>query len=334
MDKLPRFAHLDGRLIPYGEARVGLLTQALHYGTACFGGLRGYWSAEEDELFLFRPMDHYRRFLNSAKLLCMDLGAGPEELVARTAELLVAEGLREDCYVRPLAFKAEEGIGVHLGGPDRLGIAAFPFSRFIEKPAGAHVTVSSWTRVGDSMIPPRGKIAGAYVNSALMRADAQAAGFDDAVALDHLGQVAEASVANLFLLRNGVVATPLTTGSNLEGITRLTLLTLLAELGHPVVERPIDRTELYLADEIWFSGTGVEILPVTRIDHRPIGSGRVGPLVERLRALFQDVVRGRVPRHRSWLIPVYRGTFTAHCQPAGQSSHSPSDSTPLSHSTS
>jgi branched-chain amino acid aminotransferase len=335
MDKLPRFAHLNGRLIPYGEAKVGLLTQALHYGTACFGGLRGYWSEEEEELFLFRPMDHYRRFLNSAKLLRMDLGTGPEELAAHTLKLLAAEGLREDCYIRPLAFKAEEGIGVHLRGPDSLGITAFPFSRFIEKPGGAHVTISSWTRVGDSMIPPRGKIAGSYVNSALMRSDAQAAGFDDAIALDHLGQVAEASVANLFMLRNGVVATPLTTGSNLEGITRLTILALLAnELGQPVVERPIDRTELYLADELWFSGTGVEILPVTRIDHRPVGDGRVGPLVERLRALFQEVVRGRMPRHRSWLIPVYRGTFTSPCQPAGQSSHSPADTSPLSHSTS
>ena len=203
------------------------------------------------------------------------------------------------------------------GGPDGLAIVAFPFSRFIEKPEGAHLTVSSWTRVGDNMIPPRGKIAGSYVNSALMRADAHAAGFDDAIALDHLGQVAEASVANLFIMRDGAVATPPTTGSNLEGITRSSLITVIeAELDTEVVERPIDRTELYLAEEIWLCGTGVEILPVTRVDHRTIGNGQVGPLVDRLRELFQEVVRVRVPRHRSLLIPFYRETFTTHCQPA------------------
>jgi branched-chain amino acid aminotransferase len=305
---VPRHAYFEGRIVPYADAKISVLTQALHYGTACFGGLRGYWSEADSELFLFRPQDHYKRFLNSAKLLCMELGLTREELVAHTIALLRAEDLREDCYIRPLAYKAEEGIGVQLrGGKDGLAIVAFPFSRFIEKPDGAHLTISSWTRVGDNMIPPRGKIAGSYVNSAMMRADAQAAGFDDAIALDHLGQVAEASVANLFILRDGVVATPLTTGSNLEGITRSSLITVIeAELDTEVVERPIDRTELYLADEIWICGTGVEILPVTRIDHRPIGEGKIGPLAEKVRHVFQDVVRGRNARYRSWLAPVFR----------------------------
>ena len=304
----PRHAYFDGRIVPYADAKVSVLTQALHYGTACFGGLRGYWSESDSELFLFRPQDHYKRFLNSAKLLCMELGLTREELVGHTLALLRAEELKQDCYIRPLAYKAEESIGVQLrGGPDGLAIVAFPFSRFIEKPDGAHLTISSWTRVGDNMIPPRGKIAGSYVNSALMRGDAQAAGFDDAIALDHLGQVAEASVANLFILRDGVVATPPTTGSNLEGITRSSLITVIeAELDTEVVERPIDRTELYLAEEIWLCGTGVEILPVTRIDHRPIGEGKIGPMAERVRHVFQDVVRGRNARYRSWLAPVYR----------------------------
>jgi len=310
MKNTPRHAYFDGRIVPFADAKVSVLTQALHYGTACFGGLRAYWSEEENDLFLFRPQDHYKRFLNSAKLLCMDLGLDREQLVAQTVALLRTEELREDAYIRPLAYKAEESIGVQLrGGRDGLTIVAFPFSRFIEKPGGAHLTVSSWTRVSDNMIPPRGKIAGSYVNSALMRADAQAAGFDDAIALDHLGHVAEASVANLFMLRDGVVVTPPTTGSVLEGITRSSLVTLIeAELDYEVVERPIDRTELYLCEEIWLCGTGVEILPVTRIDHRPIGDGQVGRLTERLRGVFQDVVRGRLERYRSWLAPVYRGS--------------------------
>jgi branched-chain amino acid aminotransferase len=317
----PRHAYFEGRIVPYADAKISVLTQALHYGTACFGGLRGYWSEAESELYLFRPQDHYKRFLNSAKLLCMELGLSREELVGHTLALLRAEELREDCYIRPLAYKAEEGIGVQLrGGRDGLAIVAFPFSRFIEKPDGAHLTVSSWTRVGDNMIPPRGKIAGSYVNSALMRADAQAAGFDDAIALDHLGQVAEASVANLFILRDGIVATPPTTGSNLEGITRSSLITVIeAELDTEVVERPIDRTELYLADEIWICGTGVEILPVTRIDHRPIGEGQIGPLAERVRTVFQDVVRGRNARYRSWLAPVYRSGAQVAAKPERES---------------
>jgi branched-chain amino acid aminotransferase len=318
MKHIPRHAFFEGTIVPYADAKVSVLTQALHYGTACFGGLRGYWSEADRELFLFRPQDHYKRFLNSAKLLCMNLGLTREELVGHTMALLRAEGLEEDCYIRPLAYKAEESIGVQLrGGRDGLAIVAFPFSRFIEKPEGAHLTISSWTRVGDNMVPPRGKIAGSYVNSALMRADAHAAGFDDAIALDHLGQVAEASVANLFMLRDGVVATPPTSGSNLEGITRSSLITLIeAELDTEVVERPIDRTELYLADEIWLCGTGVEILPVTRIDHRPIGEGKIGPLVEKVRAVFQDVVRGRNARYRSWLAPVYRSAAAVQAQAA------------------
>jgi branched-chain amino acid aminotransferase len=304
---VPRFAYFRGRVVPYAEAKVGLLTHALHYGTAVFGGLRGYWNEDEGELLVFRPADHLRRFLESARLLRMDLGLGEGDLWDAVRGLLRREEARSDHYIRPLAFYADETIGVRLHGlTPEVAIVAFPFGRYVDNDENAHVCISSWQRVGDNAIPARGKIAGTYVNSALAKSDAQLAGFDEALVLNENGHVCEGSAENVFLVRNGVVATPPVSEDILEGITRRTVVQLLREdLGLEVVERPIDRTELYLAQEVFLTGTGAQVTVATRVDHRPVGPGRMGPIAARLRALFFDVVRGRVPRYRSWCAPVF-----------------------------
>lgn len=307
MATLPKYAFFKDRIVPYSEAKVGVMTHALNYGTGCFGGIRGYWNEEEEQLLVFRPHDHFRRFLQSARLLRMDLGYGEDELVNVTLDLLRREGFRQDCYVRPLAYKADELIGVKLEGlSDEVTIFSIPFGRYVENEEGAHVTISSWRRVDDNAIPARGKITGAYINSAFVKTDALAAGFDEAIVLNRDGHVSEGSAENIFMLRDGVVATPSVKDNILEGITRRTVMTLLRdELGMEVVERSIDRTELYVADELWFTGTGVQIAAITRIDHRPVGGGKMGPLVGELRDLYFNVVRGRAPKYRHWCQPVY-----------------------------
>lgn len=305
--KLPKYALFHGRIVPYGEARLGVLTHALNYGTGCFAGLRGYWSDEEKELFVFRPRDHFKRFLDSARLLAMELPETIEDLLGHLNELLRAEELKTDCYIRPLAFYADETIGVRLHDlTPAVSMVAFPFGKYFDNDDGAHVTISSWKRIDDNMIPARGKIAGSYVNSALARSDAQRAGFDDAITLNKDGHIAEGSVANLFLVRNGAVVTPPVTDDILEGITRSTFMTLLKEeMGITAVERSIDRTELALAEEAFLAGTGAQIVPITRVDHRPIGGGRPGRLTLELRDLYFEVVRGKKAKYRSWCQPVY-----------------------------
>ncbi len=304
---LPKYAFFNGRIVPYSEAKVGVLTHALNYGTSVFGGVRGYWNDDERQLFIFRPHDHFRRFINSAKLLCMELPYSEDELTNALTELIRNEDYHQDCYIRPLAFYADEIIGVRLHDlTPTVSIVAVPFGRYVENEEGAHVTVSSWRRVDDNSIPARGKIGGSYVNSAFIKTDAQRAGFDEAVVLNQDGHLSEGSAENFFLIRNGVVVTPPITENILEGITRSTVMTLLrGEFGLEVVERPIDRTELYLADEAFFTGTGVQIAAITRVDHRPIGGGKMGPVLTDLRELFFNAVRGKVQKYRHWCMPVY-----------------------------
>jgi branched-chain amino acid aminotransferase len=305
---IPDYAFFDGRIVPYAEAKVGVMTHGLQYGTGCFGGLRGFWNASEEELFVFRPHDHFTRFLESARILSLELPYTVDELVGHLGELLRREGLRQDCYIRPLAFAAEERIGALglVGMRSAVSIVAIPFAKYIENDSGAHVKISSWRRIDDNAIPARGKIAGAYVNTALAKTEAQRAGFDDAIFLDQNGHVSEASAANLFMVRNGSVLTPPLTDNILEGITRRTLIELLREdLGIPVLERSIDRTELSLAQEVFLAGTGVQVVSVTRIDHRPVGDGRMGPITESLRKLNSSIVHGEVPAYRRWCWPVY-----------------------------
>jgi len=303
---LPRMAFFHDHVLPYADAKLGLLTHALNYGTGVFAGIRGYFNQDEGKLFVFRLADHVRRLHESARLLRMSLALSEESTAAALLDLLRAEGLRQDCYIRALAFYSDEVIGVRLHGLHPVFAAvALPFGLYIDKAEGAHCTVSSWRRPDDNVVPPRGKITGSYINSAFAKSDAELAGFDEAILLNRDGRVSEGSGENIFLIRRGIAVTPSLDQSVLEGITRRSLITLLRdELGMAVEERPVERGELYLADEIFLTGTAAQITAVTRIDHRPVGAGQMGPVTTRLRSLFFDVVRGRSPKYRTWCTAV------------------------------
>jgi branched-chain amino acid aminotransferase len=302
---LPKHAYFKGKIVPYSEAKVGVLTHALNYGTAAFGGLRAYWNNQQ--LYIFRAADHYRRFLNSAKLLCMQLDHTPESLTQLTVELLRLDDYHQDIYIRPLAYKSDEIIGVKLHGlHEELSICAIPFDKYLNDDTNAHVTISSWRRVDDNIIPARGKIAGAYANSAFIKTDAVRAGFDEALVLTQEGHISEGSAMNFFMVRDGILITPPITENILEGINRRSVIELAREeLKLTVVERPVDRTEVYLCEELFLTGTAAQITAVTRVDYRPVGNGKMGPITGRLYQLYQDILRGRVSKYMHWLTPVY-----------------------------
>lgn len=303
----PNYAFFKGKIVPIDEAKVSVMTHALNYGTGAFGGVRAYWNAEDEDLYIFRPLDHFRRVLNSARLLMMDLPYTPESMLDILLQLLRKEGYREDVYIRPLVYKSSNVIGVRLHDlEDDFTMFAQPFGSYIEDEEGSRVTFSAWRRVDDNAIPARGKISGAYANSAFIKTDAILNGFDEALVLNENGHISEGSAENFFMVRDGVALTPPINANILEGITRRTILHLLAEEMHmPVVEREIDRTEVYLADEAFFCGTGVQVVAIAEIDHRPIGTGKMGPVVQQLRSLYFDLVRGKVSQYRDWNVPVY-----------------------------
>lgn len=305
--ELPNYAYFKGKIVPYSEAKVGVLNNSLNYGTAVFGGIRGYWNEEKQKLFLFRPQDHFRRFLNSTKLLRMNFEHTPESLTQATIDLLRAEGMHHDMYIRPLAYFSDEAIGVKLHGLQQaISIVAIPFNGYVANDTSVHVTVSSWRRVDDNIIPARGKISGAYANSALIKSDAVLAGFDEALVLNSEGHVSEGSAMNVFMVRDGVLCTPPVTENILEGITRRSIIEVAKkELGMTVVERPIDRTEVFICEEFFFTGTAAQVSAVTKIDHRPIGTGSMGPVTTKLRDNFARIAVGNNPAYSAWNVSVF-----------------------------
>jgi branched-chain amino acid aminotransferase len=303
----PSYAYFEGKIVPIEEAKVSVMTHTLHYGTGAFGGIRAYWNDQAEELYIFRPLDHFKRVLNSAKLLLMDLPYTPESMLDILLELLRKENYREDTYIRPLVYKSTTQIGVRLHDlDDALTMFALPFGSYIPNEEGAKVTFSSWRRIDDNAIPARGKITGAYANSALIKTDAALSGYDEALVLNQDGHISEGSAENFFMVRDGVAITSPITANILEGITRRTIIQLLTEeLGIDVEVRPIDRTEVFVADEAFFCGTGVQVVAITEIDHRLVGSGTMGPVVGQLRDLYFNIVRGNIDHYRSWNVPVY-----------------------------
>ncbi len=310
--ELPKFAYFEGQIVPFEQATVSVMNHTFNYGTGAFGGLRAYWNDEEEQLFVFRPRDHFQRLLNSARLLTFELDYTPEQLVDILMKLLREEGWRTNAYVRPLVYVTNSLIGVKLHNLNyEITMFSLPFGSYVPNEEGTSVTFSSWRRISDNVIPARGKIIGAYANSALIKTDAQRAGFDEALVLDEDGHVSEGSAANFFMVRDGQVVTPPITSSILEGITRRTVIELLREeMGIEVVERVIDRTEVYLAEEAFFCGTGVQIAAITSVDHRPVGTGSIGPLASNLRDLYFKVVTGRIEKYREWNAPVYETVAT------------------------
>ncbi len=304
----PKYAYFKGEIVPFEQATVSVLTHALNYGTAVFGGLRAYWNEDEEELYIFRPLDHFQRLIQSASLLRIDIGMTAEELKSTLTTLLQKEAYRQNCYVRPLAYKSSEMIGVRLHDvDDAFTMFALPFGQYVDKEEGLHVCFSAWRRVDDNAIPARGKISGSYANSSLVKSDAILSGYDEAIVLSQDGHISEGSAANVMIVRNGKLITPPVYSDVLEGIVHRSVLELASNaLGIEVVQRPIDRTEVYIADEVLMCGTGMQIAAVTHIEHRTIGDGNMGELTRALREVFFNVVNGKNPSYRHWLSPVYQ----------------------------
>ena len=303
---MPKYAFFKGKFVPIDQAKISIMTHAFNYGTGAFEGIRAYWNDKKEQLYLFRMPEHYDRMHRSCRILKITLPHTTQELCDITCELLRKEGYREDTYIRPVAYKASEGIGVRLHGlEDGFCIFAVPFGRYIEKEEGARTAVSSWRRIDDNAAPARAKVTGIYVNSALAKTEVVERGFDEAIVLTQDGHVSEGSAENIFLVRDGQMITPAPSENILEGITRNTIMQIAKEeLGINTVERSIDRSELYVADEVFFCGTGVQVAAVIEVDGRPVGDGKIGPVVEKLRDLYFKIAKGEVGKYKSWCAPV------------------------------
>ncbi len=304
---MAKYAYFEGKFVPIEEAKISIMTHAFNYGTGVFEGIRAYWNEKDEQLYVFKLPEHFDRFRKSSSIVKIDLGLTTQELCDLTCELLKKEEFKADAYVRPVAYKASEVIGVRLHDlEDGFCMFAVPFGRYIEKEEGARTAVSSWRRIDDNAAPARCKITGVYINSALSKTEVMERGFDVAIVLTHEGHVSEGSAENIFLVRDGELITPAASENILEGITRKTIMELArAEFGLDTTERQIDRSELYIADEVFFCGTGVQVAAVIEVDGRPVGDGKIGPIAEKIRNLYFDVVKGKVKKYKHWCTPVY-----------------------------
>ncbi len=298
---------MHGEFLPAERGVISVRAHGFAYGTGCFEGIRGYWNEQDEQVYLFRLREHYERLLRSCKVLQMTLPYTAEQLVELSCELVRRNEQRQDVYLRPVVYKSDEVLGVRLHGlKDELIITSEPQGNYVEL-SGMKCGVSSWRRVDDNAIPARAKICGAYVNSAFAKSEAMQNGFDEAIMLTNEGHVSEGSAENIFLVVNGELITPAPTENILLGITRDTIMELARrELGIITRERQIDRTELYSADEIFMCGTGAQIAPVIEVDHRLIGTGKIGPIAETLQQTYFEVVRGKRPEYRAqWCTPAF-----------------------------
>jgi branched-chain amino acid aminotransferase len=297
--------YFEGAWVPMRDANVSIMTHAFMYGTATFEGVRAYWNADQETLYGLRIREHVERIRQSCRILLMKNVPSVDELTGLIVETIRRNGFREDAYIRPSFYKSTRAIGVRLHNlENQLYIIAVPFGNYIDTDTGVRVMTSSWRRNADDALPARGKIVGGYVNMAFQKSEAELNGYDEAIVLTADGHVNEASAANLFVVRDGVALTPPVSDDLLEGVTRKAIMEMLGNEGIPVVERSIDRSELYVADEVFLCGTGVQISPVIEVDHRPVGSGEIGPTSRLVRDRYFDAVRGRLPEYRHWLTPI------------------------------
>ena len=303
---MPSYAYFHKQFVPLSEAKIGIMTHCLHYGTAIFEGIRGNWNSQQKQIYLFRLKEHYQRLFNGCRLLQIDLPYTIDELYQITAEVVTRCGFQEDIYVRPLAYKSSESLGVRLHDLDNdFLVFAIPWGPYLDIDK-ARCVVSSWRLPDDNVIPPQAKITGLYINNALAKTEAISNGFDEAIMLTSDGYVSEGSGENIFLVIDGKLVTPASYSSILTGITRNTVIELAQnELGIETVERQIDRSELYSADECFFTGTAAHITPIGEIDHRQIGSGEPGEITKRLQQIYFEVIKGNNPKYLDWCTPVY-----------------------------
>ena len=303
---MPSYAYFHKEFVPLEEAKIGVMTHALHYGTALFEGIRGNWNSEQQQIYIFRLREHYERLLSGCRVLKIELPYTIDELCRITVELVERCGFQEDIYIRPLAYKSSEALGVRLHDLESdFVVFAIPWGRYLDVDKG-RCAVSSWRRPDDNVIPPQVKITGVYVNNAFAKTEAVENGFDEAIMLAPDGHVSEGSGENIFLVINGKLVTPASYCSILVGITRNTVIELARnELGIETVERQIARSELYAAQECFLTGTAAHITPIAEVDNRKIGDGEIGEITGKLQQIYFDVIRGSNPKYLSWCTPAY-----------------------------
>jgi branched-chain amino acid aminotransferase len=304
---MPSYAFFQNQFVPLEEAKIGIMTHALHYGTAVFEGIRGNWNGRKKQTYLFRLKEHYERLANGCRVMNIVLKYSIDELCRITVELVARCGFQEDVYVRPLAYKSSQALGVRLHGlDDDFLVFIIPWGPYLDVDK-ARCCVSSWHRPEDNVIPPQIKATGIYINNALAKTEAINNGYDEAIMLAPDGHISEGSGENIFLVIDGKLVTPASYNNILMGITRNTVIELAkSELGIETIHRSIDRSELYTAGECFLTGTAAHITPVAEIDHRKIGNGEIGEVTQKLQKIYARVIRGNHPKYSDWCIPVYK----------------------------
>ena len=300
------FAYFKKQIVPLADAKIGIMTHAFNYGTGVFEGIRGNWNPDSETIYLFKVQEHLKRLRSSARICNIEIAETDAELTSAILEVVARSAIREDQYIRPLAYKSSEVLGVRLHNlEDDLLVFVAPFGPYLDSDAGIRCQTSSWRRVEDVSIPARAKGTGIYVNSALAKTEANLNGFDEAIMLNMDGHVSEGSGENIVVIRNGKLITPAPSDNVLEGITLETVLGLAeSELGLAWQARTIDRSELYVADEVFMTGTAAHVTPILEIDHRKVDAGNIGPITAQLKARYFNIIYGRVPEYAHWLTPV------------------------------
>lgn len=299
--------YFRGGYVPVEEANISILTHAFNYGTGLFEGIRGYYCAEDDNVLIFRLKEHVDRIMRNAAILCMEIPETREDIGQICIELIRRSGFREGVYIRPIIYKSEHSLGPTVKGVETsLCCYIIKLGDYCDIQSGLNVAVTSWRRLSDNAIPSRAKSTGSYINSSLAATEARQNGFDEAIFLREDGSVAEGSAMNIFMVLDGKLITTPPTADILVGITRNTVMQIAKEqLGLEVIERSISRTELYVCDELFFSGTGAQVAPVRSVDRRVLGDGHPGPITKKLQDLYFQVVQGKVEAYRPWCTPVY-----------------------------
>ena len=300
-------AFFKGKFVPFADAKIGIATHAFNYGTGVFEGIRGYWNGSKSQMFILKLREHYERLAVSSMLTKIDLKYSIEKLCELTVELCKRNGYKEDVYIRPIAYKSEEKVGLGLTGiEDDFCVFLSPFGNYLDISKGISVCISSWRRIPSQSLPLGAKITGAYMNSSLAKAEALEKGYDEAILLAPEGTVAEGSGENLFIVKDGKLITPPLTEIILPGITRVAIIELAEkELGIETVERHIKKEELFSADEMFFCGTGAQISPIVKVDGKKINDSIIGQTTKKLQTLYFKAVRGDDPKYQDWVTAVY-----------------------------
>ncbi len=301
---VPKFVWFDGKIVRDEDAKVPVMTHAIHYGTSVFEGLRGYWNSKN--LNIFRLQDHIKRFRNSGKVYSISLRFTDKEIANAIIQICKKNNVKESCYIRPFYFVGKHGINLHVTEktPTHAAIVMFPFGELFNK-NGIKVGISSWRRINDISTPPLAKMGGNYLNSILATQESKRNGYDEAILLDHLGNISEAPGENIFVVRDEKLLTPPLSSSALEGITKDSVIKIAEDLGYQIIEREIPRTEIYFADEVFLTGTAAEITPVISVDNKQVGDGKVGKITGDIRKIYSDITMGKNKKYSKWITSVY-----------------------------